>query len=203
MYYALHPEEFTCYVDQLRKQLEKIRDDQAAEKERFKQLVKSTGLAPKGKRGATDNQDGCISKKQRTGNGRNNSYTGGSGTAAGAGDGKGTAAGQGRKCALCAKWTPNNAHCHNTADCRIWNEDGSRKDPMGRGKRGSRYSNRHSTLDANMGAVNEAASQLAKLEIKLQKYKEKVRKAKKHKKRRRHRHGGYCSSSSSSSSSDR
>ena len=47
MYYALHPEEFTCDVDQLRKQLEKIRDDHAAEKERFNQLLKIAGLAQK------------------------------------------------------------------------------------------------------------------------------------------------------------
>ena len=78
---------------------------------------------------------------------------------------------------------------------------GPRKEPMGRGNQGSRYSNRHVALDANMGAVNEVASQLAKLEVKLQKYKKYARKARKHKRRRKRHRGGYYSSSSSDSDS--
>jgi len=44
-----------------------------------------------------------------------------------------------------------------------------------------------------MDAVKETASQLAKLELKVQKYKKRVRKAKENKKRRQRRHGRYYS----------
>ena len=38
-------------------------------------------------------------------------------------------------CELCAQWMPKCKHSHNTADCRIFNKDGSRKQQDGDGKR--------------------------------------------------------------------
>ena len=38
-------------------------------------------------------------------------------------------------CELCAQWMPKCKHSHNTADCRIFNKDGSRKQQDGEGKR--------------------------------------------------------------------
>ena len=43
-----------------------------------------------------------------------------------------------KNCELCAKWMPKCQHSHNTADCRIFNKDGSRKQRGGGDEKGHR-----------------------------------------------------------------
>ena len=99
-----------------------------------------------------------------------------------------------------AKWPPRIQNTHNTLDCGLWNEDGSKK---ARGPRGGnkprgdrRYNNR---ISAGDGAVDDAANELSKMKLQMKKYRKKAKKAKKN--ARRARRGGYASSSDSSSSS--
>ena len=66
-----------------------------------------------------------------------------------------------KNCELCAKWMPKCQHSHNTADCRIFNKDGSRKQRGGGDDKGHRAQSKMSEenlLDcfAQMKKSNEA-----------------------------------------------
>ena len=199
-YNAIHGEQHAIDVNLLGRQLEKVRDDKIDERDRFLQNARKAGLVAGDKRSADSDADNRrIPRKRR--NNKNNTSGGGGSAKDSEGRGDDAATGKGkRNCKRCAKWAPRIQNTHNTLDCGLWNEDGSKK---ARGPRGGnkprgdrRYNNR---ISAGDGAVDDAAAELSKMKLQMKKYRKQAKKAKK--KARRARRGGYASSSDSSSSS--
>ena len=204
-YDAIANTEFECDPKRLIKDLEKAWEDSKAKKNEMKSLVRSTLAQELG------DEYRIPRKNQRNGKETGKNKSGGCGAA---GDRNQSSAGASskRECERCKKYRPAGSKAyqtHNTADCKAFNADGTRKEgfTIYRREEGEvpnnyrkRYQN-HISKAEKQSEIYEAERAAKKYKKKYEKLQRKYANRREERGRRRRRHQDDSSVSSASVSS--